>query len=71
MPSKEADGVRDALDGIEMDTVDGGAAGELGEWHVPVDRGPEFERFEEIERSCFSPYLRERWPGVHCCDPYC
>lgn len=71
IPSKEADSVRDALDGIEMDAFDGGVAGELGEWHVLTDRGPEFDRFEDIERSCFSPHLRERRLRVYYCDPYC
>ena len=71
MDSKEADGVTAALDGLEMDAVDGGVAGELGEWHVLTDRGPEFDRYEDIERSCFSPHLAERRLRVYYCDPYC
>lgn len=71
MDSKEADSVREAIDGLEMAACDGGVAGELGEWHVLTDRGPEFDRFEEIERSCFTPGLAERRLAVFYCDPYC
>ena len=71
MDSKEADSARDALDGIEMDAVDGGVAGELGLMCVLTDRGPEFDRFEDLERSVFAPHLGERRIEVYYCDPYC
>lgn len=71
MPSKEADSVRDALDGIEMDAVDGGVVGELGLMCALTDRGPEFDRFEDMERSCFAPHLGEQRLRVYYCDPYC
>ena len=71
MDSKEAGSVKRAVDDLEMAAVDGMVVGELGEWHVLTDRGPEFDRFEEIERSCFAPHLREKRLALFYCDPYC
>lgn len=69
--SKEADSVREGLDGAEMAAVDGGVVGELGLMCVLTDRGPEFDRYEDIEASCFAPELGEKRLEVYYCDPYC
>ena len=71
MPSKEADSVLEAMDDIEMLAVDGLVAGELGAMIVLTDRGSEFDRYEDLERSCYTPGLDEKRIELYYCDPYC
>ena len=71
LPSKEADSVRDALDDIEMMMSDGHVVGELGIMVVLTDRGSEFDRFEDLERSCHAPGEDEGRMEACYCDPYC
>lgn len=71
LPSKEADSVRDAVDDIEMLMSDGHVVGELGVMVVLTDRGSEFDRFEDLERSCYTPGEDERRMEVYYCDSYC
>ena len=68
--SKEADSVVSGLDDVEMSAVDGGVVGELGVMVVLTDNGGEFDHFEEMERSCYVPGLRERRIEVYYCEPY-
>jgi IS30 family transposase len=70
MDHKTADCVRGSLDDIEMDWIDGMLVSEFGDIILLTDRGGEFDRFEDIERSCFEPESGEKRLDMYYCDPY-
>ena len=70
LDSKKAEEVVDKLDDLEMDIADGMMAGELGVMVVLTDNGGEFDRFEDMERSCFMPGGGEKRIEVYYCKPY-
>lgn len=70
LESKEAGSVVSGLDGVEASARGGLAAGGLGVMVVLTDNGGEFDRFEEMERSCCAPGPGGKRIEVYYCDPY-
>lgn len=71
MGSKGADEVAAQLDEVEMAAYDARVAGELGAMVVLTDNGGEFDRYEDLERSCCcAPGEGARRIEVYYCEPY-